>query len=138
MPIQIPTNSSRIACISGGGAHSLLLAEDGALFSCGDNTSGQLGSGSTTSQSEGIHRVEAISGAFTDIAVSGSSPQAACIIGVHCMQAGPLHSVACSGGEVYTWGDACEGLLGHSFEDSQLSACQVILRIAACGFVRMA
>ncbi|MBN1759874.1 MAG: immunoglobulin domain-containing protein [Chitinispirillaceae bacterium] len=36
----------RIKCMTGGGSHSLFLKTDGTLWSCGDNTAGQLGDGS--------------------------------------------------------------------------------------------
>jgi hypothetical protein len=42
-------NTLTIAAIAGGGSHTVFLTNDGKVYSCGNNTNGQLGLGNTTS-----------------------------------------------------------------------------------------
>jgi hypothetical protein len=83
----------QVAC---GGRHTLLLTNDGAVFSCGDGANGRLGHSTAHSHS----RPERIQ-AFTGIRVAS-------------VCAGWAHAMALDEhGHVYTWGCGGNGRLGH-------------------------
>jgi len=103
-PVELPVPRQvnalahlRIVSISAGGNHSLAIAEDGTLWSCGRGKSGQLGHG--TQMDEGpLQRVEHLRG-----------------LRIVSTAAGVAHSVAlASDGTLFTWGDGRYGQLGHS------------------------
>ena len=82
------------ATISGGGAHSLAIDENGQLWSWGYNNSGQLGNGDTTEKTIPIKVKEGTK--FTSTS------------------AGEYHSLAIDeSGELWTWGANSYGQLGE-------------------------
>jgi alpha-tubulin suppressor-like RCC1 family protein len=68
-PIQIPlpAGTNRFAKVSSGSRHTLALTSDGSLYTCGDNSSGQTGTGHGTSTFEGFVTIPEFPG-FKDIA----------------------------------------------------------------------
>jgi len=94
--------ASGVTAISAGDAHSLFLKSDGSLWGMGNNTSGQLGMGTTVS--------------------SFSSPVKIVDTGVTAMAAGSSHSLFLeSDGSLRAMGDNSNGELGDGTTVSQLS-----------------
>lgn len=86
------------AICSGSGRHQLALASDGSVFAWGDNASGQLGNGTTTSSTSPV--AVTMSGALAGVTVAN-------------VYAGAEYSMArTTEGELFTWGADAEGQLG--------------------------
>jgi alpha-tubulin suppressor-like RCC1 family protein len=97
-----------IVDISAGTYHSLLLDSDGKMYSCGLNTSGQCGDGTTTSP-----RMKPVA-VDTSGVLSGKK-----IVQISC---GSYHNLALdSDGVVYSWGDNNKGQLGDNTNDNKSS-----------------
>ena len=93
----------RVVAVSTGGKHSLALTANGAVWSWGLGSFGQLGHGDQQDQLL-PKKVEALAGQRV-LAVS----------------AGDNHSLAITtDGSVWSWGDGGEGKLGHGDEQEQL------------------
>ena len=92
----------RVVAVSAGGAHSLAITADGAVWSWGDGYLGQLGHGDQQRQLL-PKKVEA----FADQRVVAVS-------------AGDLHSLVTADGSVWSWGLGGYGQLGHGDGQSQL------------------
>ncbi len=92
-PVQV-AGITNVQKISAGGRHALALKSDGTVWSWGDNSQGQLGSGEA----------------------AGSFPtprQASGLSGVTDLDAGFTHSLAVkSNGTVWSWGSNTDGQLG--------------------------
>ncbi len=87
----------RITSAAGGAGHSLVLAEDGTVFSWGSNSRGQLGVGRSEGFTPWPRRVEALSGLkVRSVAVWEHTSYA-----------------VSAAGELFTWGYGLEGRLGH-------------------------
>lgn len=87
----------RIVCASTGGRHTLALADDGAVFSWGNNRDGQLGVGSSGGTEQLPKRIHALRG----VAISS-------------VYTGWASSYALStAGELFAWGNGEFGQLGH-------------------------
>jgi len=82
-----------VRAVAAGMAHVLFLRDDGTVWSCGQNGSGQLGDPGSTS-------------ADRPIQVSGG------IIGATSIAAGASHSLAVTDGGIWSWGDNSMGQLG--------------------------
>jgi alpha-tubulin suppressor-like RCC1 family protein len=99
-PAQIGTTQPASAtndwtAVAAGDFHTLALKADGTLWAWGDNTSGQLGDGTTISRSVPVQIDDGIGGHWIAIAAGGS------------------HSMALqSDGTLWTWGDNSSGQLG--------------------------
>jgi len=108
MPADHLTDSSAsapITSLSGGGFHSLALAQDGTVWAAGNNASGQLGDGTTTNKL---------------IFVQVPEIRATSIAG------GWKHTVALkSDGTVWTWGNNDIGQLGDGTFTSRAKPVQV-------------
>lgn len=92
-----------ITAIAAGGAHSVALGSDGRVYTWGDNTYGQLGTGT-----EGGVRL-------TPVAVNVSSLSALAGKTVIAISAGGAHTMAlASDGTVCTWGINQSGQLGNN------------------------
>ncbi|CAD5119160.1 DgyrCDS7799 [Dimorphilus gyrociliatus] len=88
-------NISSIKSVSCGAAHTLLLDEDGVVYSFGDGSRGQLGNG-TTETSTNPDKIPALMG-----------------IDIKAISAGSWHSaVITSTDDLYTWGWNDKGQLG--------------------------
>lgn len=104
---QLPTpllglEGKRVICVASHESHTLILTEEGAVWSCGSGHSGILGHGDV-SDSPAPRVVEAL--AHTRVV--------AVAVGVR-------HSVAISDkGQVFTWGAANLGQLGHGSIDDR-------------------
>ncbi|HEY8601515.1 MAG TPA: S-layer homology domain-containing protein [Thermomicrobiales bacterium] len=97
-PVSAALNSG-ITAIASGSNHSLALRQDGTVLTWGSNfPSGQTGQGSTADR-------------LDPAPVQGVS-------GVTAIASGYLHSLAVSGGNVYTWGDDNYGQLGNAAGDT--------------------
>ncbi|MBS1773996.1 MAG: T9SS type A sorting domain-containing protein [Bacteroidetes bacterium] len=92
-PVQVGTANTWVM-VAGGGGHTLALKVDGTLWSWGDNsTYGQLGIGSTTSQSSPVQ----VGSANTWVSIA----------------AGGFHSLALKAdGTLYSWGGNPNGAMG--------------------------
>ncbi|GAX76064.1 hypothetical protein CEUSTIGMA_g3507.t1 [Chlamydomonas eustigma] len=96
-PRQCPLSQIRVVSVACGARHTLAIGESGSLWSCGKNSSGQLGSGNHLDN----HRLQLV-----------HNLQGSRIVSAAC---GALHSVAlASDGSLFTWGDGSCGQLGHS------------------------
>jgi alpha-tubulin suppressor-like RCC1 family protein len=99
LPLPVGANTSRedrlggIVSVAAGEAHSLALAEDGALYAWGSNSSGQLG---FDSEAEGLQL----------------QPGLVPLGKVTALSAGAAHSLAIANGLVFAWGDNSHGQLG--------------------------
>jgi len=91
-----------VVAVAAGSSHSLALCSDGTVAAWGNNSDGQLGDNSITTQ----HNVP--------LAVSSSSGSALFGKRVVAIAAGAYHSmVLCSDGTVVTWGSDGNGQLGN-------------------------
>lgn len=96
-PFQCQLPHVRVVSVSCGASHTLAIGESGLLWSCGNNSTGQLGHGSLVDCSR-LQIVQNLPGTRIVSAAAGAS-----------------HSVAlASDGSLYTWGDGTRGQLGHS------------------------
>ncbi|KAG1699277.1 hypothetical protein DVH05_014194 [Phytophthora capsici] len=124
--VRLPVPIMEVAC---GLRHALVLTEDGMVFSWGFNDHGQLGHGSTetlASRTSGRVRYSSYyderTGEDTDYLASptrllyfeGSAAQQADPIPVVHACCGDYYCMVLSrDGDVFTWGEASEGQLGH-------------------------
>ncbi len=106
-PVRVDTTTAlhgkKVIAIAAGDLHSLALCSDGTVVAWGNNLSGQLGDGTTTSRE-------------LPVAVSMSAGLSA-LFGktVIAIAAGERHSLAlCSDGTVAAWGGNDEGQLGDN------------------------
>jgi alpha-tubulin suppressor-like RCC1 family protein len=91
-PVQMLGVTGAIA-IAAGGHHSVILKNDGTVWTCGDNYFGELGNGSNINNN-------------TATPISGLN-------GIIAIAAGNYHSIALKNdGTVYTWGSNSGGQLG--------------------------
>jgi alpha-tubulin suppressor-like RCC1 family protein len=98
LPAEAGPPDVRVAAVDLNTTHTLCCAEDGRLFSFGSNTCGQLGHGDRQPQPL-PKQVDALAG-----------------LRVVAVAAGEHHSAAVTdGGQVFTWGRAEGGALGHGF-----------------------
>ena len=88
----------RVVAVSAGGDHSLALAANGAVWSCGDGAFGQLGHGDEQRQLQ-PKKVEAFAGRRV-LAVSAS-------IGGHSL------ALMADGDDFFAWGEGEHGCLGY-------------------------
>ncbi|XP_018006838.1 secretion-regulating guanine nucleotide exchange factor [Hyalella azteca] len=105
---------SAITCIVGGGGHTLILTNSGALFGAGWNNCGQVGEGSA-SRCVPLFRE-----------CRGLEDQV--IVDVAC---GWAHSVACSAsGHVWVWGSNSHGQLGLPPDEVPFSSLPICLELS--------
>lgn len=91
-PVQMDTLTN-VNSVAAGHSHSLILKNDGSVWSCGINSDGQLGDGTTVSKK-------------TPIQVIGLS-------GIIAIAVGTKHSIALKNdGTVWTWGSNYFGQIG--------------------------
>jgi alpha-tubulin suppressor-like RCC1 family protein len=101
-------NGKTVVAIAAGSIHSLALCSDGTVVGWGNNGSGQLGTGSSTTYiSSGDYRPVAVSVLSGSSALDGKR--------VVAIAAGAYHSLAlCSDGTVVAWGANDSGQLGDT------------------------
>ncbi|MCL6591934.1 MAG: putative Ig domain-containing protein [Firmicutes bacterium] len=115
--IALGTTTTLPSTIAGGGHHTIILKSDGTVWTCGDNTYGQLGDGTFTNKTNPVQA----SGLTSIIKVS----------------AGENHSLALkSDGTVWAWGYNLDGELGigtmnHQNTPSQVQELSGVISIAA-------
>ena len=105
-PVQVVSGLSGMAAVSTGSGHTVALKNDGTVWAWGNNSSGQLGDGSTTSKN-------------TPVQVSGLSRMTA-------VAAGSSHTAALKNdGTVWAWGNNSNGQLGDGSTTSKNTPVQV-------------
>jgi alpha-tubulin suppressor-like RCC1 family protein len=106
LPVKVSTSAiSGIASIAGGGAHALLIATGGTVWSWGWNGYGQLGVGTTTGPATCV-----LSNAPTPCS---TVPVQVALSNITTVAAGDLHNLAISAdGSVWVWGSNQYGQLG--------------------------
>lgn len=93
-------------------SHTCARTSDGSAWCWGDNSSGQLGDGTTTNSSGAVQVTTDSSGTFlTNVSAIGVGTNASCAL--------------ISDGRVWCWGDNGEGQLGDRTRDSSSFAVQV-------------
>ena len=99
-PTQVlGAGASDVVALAAGRRHNLLVKPGGVLYTWGDNSRGQLGTGSTAANSNRPGQVTALNG-------------------VTAIAAGGLHSLVVANALVYGWGDNTQGQLGAGTSDS--------------------
>jgi hypothetical protein len=94
------------ARVAAGSFHTMLLKTDGTLWAWGDNSSGQLGDGTTTNKS--------------------SPTQVGTVTNWSTISAGDSHTVAIkTDGTLWAWGDNSRGQLGDGTTTNRLSPVQL-------------
>lgn len=102
-----------VVAVAAGRFHSLALCSDGSVAAWGDNASGQLGDGTTTSQSVPV----------LVNALPGSALYGRLVVSI---AAGAAHSLAlCSDGTVVAWGSNSNGQLGDNSTTNRLLPVEV-------------
>ena len=116
-PVQVHgTNDvghlSNIVAIAAGEAHSIALSVDGAVYAWGENSSGQLGDGTTTDR-------------LTPVQVLGTNG-VGYLTAIITIAAGDEHNLAAGlEGTVYTWGNNVDGRLGDNTTTDRTTPVQV-------------
>jgi alpha-tubulin suppressor-like RCC1 family protein len=107
-PTTVSALPAPAASVAAGDSYSLVLLSDGTVWSFGDNSYGQLGTGSIEGNSTTPQRVVGLSG-VTQIA------------------AGYTHALAVKAdGTVWSWGRGWEGQLGNGIENNEGSPGQIL------------
>lgn len=97
IPVSISSGFSLGKQVAGGFRHSLVISQTGAVWAWGNNSNGQLGTGSTTFSYTPTNS-SILNGSYSLEAIS----------------AGSFHSVALqSDGSLWSWGYSIYGQLGH-------------------------
>ena len=108
-------NDNDWAFVSAGDLHSLAVKRNGSVWGWGDNTSGQLGNGTTADRA--IPFPISSPAEFTDVVR---------------VAAGPTHSLAISAqGKIFGWGDNGTGQLGNGTNTGSLSPIPVDADVAS-------
>ena len=98
---------SSVAGIAAGGSHGMVIRSDGAVFSWGLNSSGQLGNGDTTNWNVPTK----VLGTTQD---AGSSTGEGYLTNISLLTAGTSHTVALTReGHVLSWGNNSVGQVGN-------------------------
>ena len=98
VPVRV-VNLTGIAAIAAGGGHNLALRSDGTVWAWGENVSGELGDGTTTTR-------------YAPVQVSG-------LPAIHSIAAGSSYSLALDRtGRVWAWGSNTTGELGNGVRNS--------------------
>ena len=99
-----------VTAVAAGGSHSLFLKNDGTVWACGFNSSGQIGDGTTDNQTHGVVQVLSQKGDLT-----AAPPVAEVVLSnITAIAAGLDHSLALDGnGNVWAWGFNFYGQVGN-------------------------
>jgi len=106
-PVQTSPNSADMVALSGGAFHGIALKSNGAIYAFGDNSSGQFGSGSTTSSTSLVLACR------DSLGWVGSDPGAQFTVARR------------SNGTLWSWGDNFSGQLGDGNTTARLTPVQV-------------
>jgi alpha-tubulin suppressor-like RCC1 family protein len=106
-PLAVSGLGSGVIDVTAGIDHTCALVSGGGVQCWGDNSSGQLGDGSTN-------------GSGLPVAVSGLAS------GVAALAAGSAHTCALSGGQVKCWGNNFFGQLGDGSQDESSTPVDVV------------
>ena len=115
MQFLLAASLPRVVQVAAGSLHSVLLCEDGRVFTCGGGWEGALGHGSQASED----LLKPVAALMHEIIVS--------------VAAGASHSLAVTArGSVYSWGWGRAGALGHEDQASQHSPRKIRALAAVC------
>jgi alpha-tubulin suppressor-like RCC1 family protein len=114
--VQVTESSStkltKATAVAAGDYFTVVLKEDGTVWSCGQNSNGQLGNGTTTSSNRAVRAT-----------IVGGAP----LTEVTAVAAGQQHSVALkSDGTVWSWGRNDKLQLGDGTAEQRVRATQVM------------
>ena len=113
-------SNNKIIAVALGEFHSIALAEDGTVYTWGQNTNGQLGDNTNIKRHTPIKVLKGAYGGTTYLGDNSNNKIIAVASGVY-------HSSALAeNGTVYTWGDNSEGQLGDNTTDDRLAPIKVL------------
>ena len=105
LPVYITDN---VAFISAGKEHTMIIKNDGSLWACGNNESGQFGNGTKTSSNTPVHIMNNVSS----------------------VSAGARHTLIIKGdGSVWACGDNADGQLGDGTTEERLTPVRVHINV---------
>ncbi|MCI5604895.1 MAG: hypothetical protein MR413_04525, partial [Clostridia bacterium] len=123
VPVMVDetTPLSNVVAVAAGDNFSMALRNDGTVWTWGDNTSGQLGDGTTTTSAYAVQVLKGTSG------TNSHEDNEYYLSNISAIAAGASFSAALkSDGTVYTWGNNSKGQLGDGTAVNKPTPVQVL------------